>query len=256
MSGKAHTLKLYEEKTPDHVFEIITGVSDTQVRFGKDYGLGTEVDMPLKFNQVQVASVDVTTKFASIDTANASVVASVTAEASSRASADTALDSKIASETTRAMGSEQANGVAIGNASAVHTAYATANDAKLDAEITARVLADNTEITAREQVNTDLLAELAVRANADLLLDGKIVAEASTARSAEQANASAISTESTRAIASESNLQAQITSLIGGAPANLDSLAELITRFDSADLSIDTRMLAVEAQLAQLLALH
>ena len=256
MSGKAYSLKLYEEKTPDHVFEILTGPADTQVRFGKDYGLGTEVDMPLKFNQVQVASVDVTGKFASIDSANASVVASVTAEASSRASADTALDSKIASETTRASGSEQANAVAIGNASAAHTAYATQNDAKVDAEIAARVSADAAEAVLRAQVNTDLLAELAVRANADLALDQKIVAEASTARSAEQANASSISTESTRALAAEGNLQTQITSLINGAPANLDSLAELITRFDAADLSIDNRMLAVEAQLAQLLALH
>ena len=256
MSGKAHTLKLYEEKSPDVVFEIITGPTDSKVRFGKDYGLAGEVDYPLKFNQVQVADVDVSGKFASIDSAVALNALNATTEVSARASADTALDAKITAETTRAQGAEASISASLGVANGAHSAYVASNDAKVDAEIANRVSGDASGAVATALVQTNLTAEESARTSADLALDAKIVAESATSRTAEQKNATDILAEQTRALSAESSLQTQITSLIGGAPANLDSLAELITRFDSADLSIDTRMLAVEAQLAQLLSLH
>ena len=151
------------------------------------------------------------------------------------------------------------------SAAASAQSKANSNESDLAAETVSRVAGDATqaanltaEITARATavaaVQAEVDAEESKRASEDVLIVASVSAEAA-------ARILDVNTEQSRAEAAEAAIQAQISSILSNATAGtLDSLAEIVAAFQAADStlsgtvgSMNTRLLAAEATLAQLL---
>ena len=111
----------------------------------------------------------------------------------------------------------------------------TTNANATTAETSARVAADDTAAAART-------AEAAARVAGDATLDAKIDTEISD-------RATAVSAEAAARAAAVTGIQTQITNILSNAtPGSLDSLAEIVAAFESADSTLTGTLSTISAK--------
>ena len=172
----------------------------------------------------------------------------ITTEATSRQNADNALDSRATVLETEMSATQLASGLSTDGTYAtpsgtnyidLSTSLADA-DAKLDTAIKS---ADTDRIAGDANLQAQVTAEVTRATAAEGVLTSNLATEVARATSAEAANgvlitanATAISTESSRAQGVEGSLQTQIDFITSNTDsAALDSLTEIVSAFQSAD---------------------